>query len=125
MKALRDQHAALAVMNAATAATAASLRLTVDAPRAGTPPGRTTTFSAGLRSQLAKSPSSSTPRSDHSYPRRPRNSQNWRRSPAYARTVFGERSVSVNQRRNNSIGSTGRRSAPITVHDSRPRSTTR
>ena len=31
--------------------------------------------------------------------------------------MFGERSMSVSQRRNASTGSTGRRSGPITVHD--------
>ena len=38
--------------------------------------------------------------------------QNCRRSPAYARTVFGERSISVNHRRNASTGATGRRVCP-------------
>ena len=39
--------------------------------------------------------------------------------------VFGDRSVSVNQRRNASTGATGRRSEPITVQESEPLSTTR
>ena len=80
----------------------------------------TTTFSAGRRAHAANSPSSITPTRSQLSSRSARNVQNARRSYAYASTVFGERSQSVNHDRYSSTGATGRRSGPMTVNDSTP-----
>jgi hypothetical protein len=42
------------------------------------------------------------------------------KSRAYASTVFGDRSIPVSHLMYSSTGATGRRSEPITVHESIP-----
>ena len=65
MEPLGYPHAALAVMEVIERRRR-QLAFTVEAPRTASPPASTTTFSAGLRSQLVKFPSSSSPISAHS-----------------------------------------------------------
>ncbi len=66
MEPLGYPHAALAVMEVIERRRRRQLAFTVEAPRTASPPASTTTFSAGLRSQLVKFPSSSSPISAHS-----------------------------------------------------------
>jgi hypothetical protein len=66
MEPLGYPHAALAVMEVIERRHRRQLAFTVEARRTASPPASTTTFSAGLRSQLVKFPSSSSPISAHS-----------------------------------------------------------
>ena len=88
--------------------TALNARFTVRRPRRGSPLTSTTTFSAGERIHAVNSPSDSTDGSSQTSPRAAKNDQYSFKSCAYARTVFGERSICASHARYRSTGPTGR-----------------
>jgi hypothetical protein len=98
------------------------LRFTVASEHTPSTPGNTETLSAravtGSRSHATNRPTSSSRTPDHETPRWSRNSNQSRRSWAYALTVFGDRSTACRCDKNPSTGSTTAASRSTSVHDS-------
>ena len=92
--------------------------MTVDSDRRDAETSSTMTLSAGARSQRTNSETSSTSAASHARLRRPSHANHNGNECAYARTVFGERSIADRCAKNRSAGSTVTRSSSRTVHDS-------
>jgi hypothetical protein len=95
-------------------------RLTVDSARRDADTSSTITLSAGASSQRTNSETSSTPARCHARSRKPSHSNHNASEWAYARTVFGDRSIAARCARNRSAAATVTSSSSSTVHDSAP-----